>query len=106
MLLQPDGTARLVDGDGAPPLGSGLIDADVARGASTTVALEAGSAVLFYTDGLVERRSEGLDDGLARLLAATSGAPASDPEALCQHVLKALVHDAADDVVVLALGVR
>lgn len=61
------------------------------------------STVLLYTDGLVERRGEALDVGLARLRAAAGEAP-SDLEQLCSHLLDRAVGgaDAEDDVALLA----
>jgi PAS domain S-box-containing protein len=45
------------------------------------------SMVVFYTDGLIERRGESLDVGLDRLAGAVvSGI--DDPEDLCEHVLE------------------
>ena len=45
------------------------------------------SVVVFYTDGLIERRGESLDVGLERLAeAVVSGI--DDPEDLCEHVLE------------------
>jgi PAS domain S-box-containing protein len=47
------------------------------------------SVVVFYTDGLIERRGESLDVGLDRLAGAVvSGI--DDPEELCAHVLEAM----------------
>lgn len=59
-----------------------------------------GSALMLYTDGLVERRGEPIDDGLARLARAVDGAP-HGPEEMCEHVLRELVGgpaQTADDV--------
>jgi serine phosphatase RsbU (regulator of sigma subunit) len=49
-----------------------------------------GSAIVLYTDGLIERRGESLDIGLERLAAATLDGP-EDPETLCQHILVRLL---------------
>jgi serine phosphatase RsbU (regulator of sigma subunit)/anti-sigma regulatory factor (Ser/Thr protein kinase) len=63
----------------------------------------ADSTVLLYTDGLVERRGETLDVGLARLREAVSEGP-TDLEQLCSHVLDQAVGggDARDDIALLA----
>jgi anti-sigma regulatory factor (Ser/Thr protein kinase) len=57
-----------------------------------------------YTDGLVERRGEALDVGLARIVEAAKSSPAA-LDAICDHLVDALVGDGrpADDVAVLAL---
>jgi serine phosphatase RsbU (regulator of sigma subunit) len=68
--------------------------------------LPAGSTLLLYTDGLVERRGELLDQGIERLRVAVGDAgagPDADPDALCDHVLTALGPFEDDDVAVLAV---
>jgi serine phosphatase RsbU (regulator of sigma subunit) len=66
------------------------------------VDLPAGGAVLFYTDGLIERRGQTLGTGL-RLLCETV-APGS-PEDICGDVMAKLIgtESPADDVAVLAV---
>ncbi|WP_148616389.1 SpoIIE family protein phosphatase [Nocardioides rubriscoriae] len=67
------------------------------------VLLPRGSTVLAYTDGLVERRREAMDEGLARLLVAVGEAPA-DVDGLCDHVLAVMGgSDRDDDIAVLAV---
>ncbi len=70
--------------------------------AATTVPLAAGAAVVAFTDGLVERRGESIDDGLERLLRAVSGTlPAV--EGLLDGLTGTLgTGGAHDDVAVLA----
>nr|WP_275940988.1 PP2C family protein-serine/threonine phosphatase [Nocardioides zeae] len=102
VLLGPDGTASLLDAGGEMLLG---IDPDTPR-TDLEVAVPAGSTVLLYTDGLVERRGELLDEGIERLRAAVGDAgvgPDVDPDALCDHVLTALGPFEDDDVAVLAV---
>jgi serine phosphatase RsbU (regulator of sigma subunit) len=70
--------------------------------------LARGSTVVLYTDGLVERRHESIDEGLARLVDVAGGVgPGRDPEALCDALLRdvhAADHD--DDVCIVAAHVQ
>jgi anti-sigma regulatory factor (Ser/Thr protein kinase) len=60
--------------------------------------------VLLYTDGLIERRDQTIDEGLAQLREAALAAPC-DPERLIEHVLDELVGvaDRRDDIALLAV---
>ncbi len=56
-----------------------------------------GGLLILYTDGLVERRGESLDVGLARLERAAASGPL-DPQPLCGHLLaSALPEDGSHD---------
>ncbi len=72
------------------------------RRAVTTVPIPPGALVCFYTDGLIERVGEPIDDGLARLCRAVRAEPA---EAACAAVMQALVGADAprDDIALLIL---
>ncbi len=85
------------------------LDAHSAAGRSRDEAsrtLAPGSAVMLYTDGLVERRTRPLSDGLDRLLGevANTLSSGSDPGELAAPVVRAMQDaEPADDVCVLAL---
>ena len=66
--------------------------------------LPSGATIVLYTDGLIERPGELLDDGLERLAEAASH-PEGGTERLCNELLTQLVPGgaAADDVAILAL---
>ncbi len=66
----------------------------------TTVNLTPGTLLCFYTDGLVERRDQSLDDGLTLLCQAVAAAP---PEAACTRVMGTVVGSEAarDDIALL-----
>ena len=98
------GTPRRVHevlADGGPPLGTRLVD----RYPICEMDLPTDSFVLFYTDGLVERRGELIDDGIdevkARLIADDWDALATLCDALTDSVRAGLVRE--DDVCILAL---
>jgi serine phosphatase RsbU (regulator of sigma subunit) len=63
---------------------------------ATTVPIPADATLLAYTDGLVERRGETLDDGLRRLMAAVSSTEARG-EMLVEELMHNLVPDGCDD---------
>jgi anti-anti-sigma factor len=68
----------------------------------TTLSFPPGTLLGLYTDGLVERRGEPLDDGIARLRAAL---PAGEPEAAAAGAMAAMAGPAPhhDDVALLLL---
>jgi serine phosphatase RsbU (regulator of sigma subunit) len=101
LLRLPDGSTRYLQATPDPPLGSPQ-PANVTE-ASTDI--EPGTVIVLYTDGLIERRDETLDAGLARLQAAAEAGPA-DIEALCDHIMGTLLpDDAADDAALLAIDI-
>ncbi len=76
--------------------------ADAPRRQVTTLTLASGAVLCFFTDGLVERRDEPLDDGIARLCATVLPGL---PENVCISVMSALVgkEHPGDDIALLAL---
>ncbi|MED7953940.1 SpoIIE family protein phosphatase [Streptomyces sp. BE303] len=92
-LLVHDGVARYLD----PPPGP-LLGADPAAvHRSTVLTLEPDDLVLLFTDGLVERRDEGLDRGLGRLLGAVEEYRAPGLQGCLDHVLRRLRAPNPDD---------
>jgi anti-sigma regulatory factor (Ser/Thr protein kinase) len=94
-----DGRVELLEGGRGLPLGTGLHP----RYRQSVVELPAGSVVVLYSDGLVERRGHTIDEGIDALVAAIAAGP-KDSERLLEHVLDQLVlgADRADDVAILA----
>jgi serine phosphatase RsbU (regulator of sigma subunit) len=82
------------------PLGV-LTDTGFVEGAIT---LEPDSTLLLYTDGLVERRNRGLEQGIALLAEVTAAGP-DDVEGLCDYVLKTMMGPThgSDDIALLVL---
>lgn len=66
--------------------------------------LAPGETLILYTDGLVERRNESIDDGIMRLRDLAAHGP-SDPQDLADHILRALLPGAGgeDDIALLAV---
>jgi serine phosphatase RsbU (regulator of sigma subunit)/anti-sigma regulatory factor (Ser/Thr protein kinase) len=94
-----DGRVEYLHGGRGLPLGTGTSTSY----RQAVAELPHGSVLLFYTDGLIERRGRSLDEGLERLRAAVANGP-RDPERLAEHVLEHLIgdEDRRDDVVLLA----
>ncbi|MGY1731093.1 GAF domain-containing SpoIIE family protein phosphatase [Geodermatophilus sp. SYSU D01045] len=81
------------------------LDATRARG-THRIALEPGSTVLLYTDGLVERRRTDLDDGIAQLTAAVAADGAGSLDDLLDRLLEGVRGSTDDDVALLAVRVH
>lgn len=100
LLLRADGTPTYLTEAGGPPLGSGAVgEYDQQR-----VVLGPAETLLFYTDGLIERRGHTLSDGEAALIEAAAAAP-DEPELMCRTVIERLTEgiDIPDDIAVLAV---
>ncbi|MEU0783171.1 SpoIIE family protein phosphatase [Streptomyces sp. NPDC006173] len=99
LVRNEDGTTHRADEPTGPPLGTGGW-----LHASGSVPLAPGSTAVLYTDGLVERRDEDLDEGIASLERALAGATGT-PQVVCDRLVRAAgvtaEHD--DDVAVLVL---
>ncbi|MEV6316559.1 SpoIIE family protein phosphatase [Streptomyces sp. NPDC051776] len=101
ILVDPDGTAHLLDIPTGVPLGVG----DVAF-STADLDLAPGSRLVLYTDGLVETRDEPIDDRLRALLRMLSG-PRRSLERTCDLLLHSLRDpDGHDDVALLVAEVK
>ena len=101
VLLHPGGGAELLE----RPVDRLLGVAPDSPREDHTAGLAPGSTVLFYTDGLVERRGVPLDEGFEWLRAAVEvlGRRELTLEQLCDALLDELGGEADDDVVLLAI---
>ena len=101
LLTFPAGATRHLEAAG-PPLGSGYFGTQTEK-----VELSRDSTVVFYTDGLVERRSQDIDKGveaLAELLTERASSPLAELPALL--VDRLLPHGQDDDVAILMVRVN
>ena len=102
LLVHPDGTAELL-------LTTPELLLGVSGGGSRTdhvVSLPVGGTLLLYTDGLVERRGEVVDDGLARLVVIAETLSTHDLEEFCDALIQRMGYDGDDDMARLALRVH
>nr|WP_281373031.1 SpoIIE family protein phosphatase [Kineococcus aurantiacus] len=99
LLLRADGTAELLDRPADLLLG---LAPGTGRSDHSAV-LHDGDTVVLYTDGLVERRGEDLDEGLERLRRTVADLAGRDPDELCDELLERLSDGREDDVALLVL---
>jgi PAS domain S-box-containing protein len=91
--------ARLLPVESAPPLGLGRSSYP-----ESTVALDPGTTLLLYTDGLIDRPDLPIDEGIERLLGAAEANARAEITRICDDILSAVVYgDASDDIALLAL---
>jgi anti-sigma regulatory factor (Ser/Thr protein kinase) len=100
LVVEEGGSAWFVEGGRSLPIGV----ADDTEYRQEAFAVPSGATILLYTDGLVERRKESLDDGLERLrgVAARFG---PEPEPLLETLIENMLPggNPADDVALLAV---
>jgi len=98
VLRTADGAVHLLDAQPGLLLG---LDPSAHR-LDQQLLLRPGDLLLLYTDGLVERRDAGIDEGLDWLVHTVRAHPSAGPEELCAVLLEqARTHD--DDQVLLAV---
>ena len=102
VLVPPDGSPRLLE-DGRQPL-LGLPISPVTPG---VVDFAPGSTLIAYTDGLIERRREAIDDSLQRLV-DVAGATTGPVEAVADELMRDCLEgrDPGDDVALVVLRHR
>ena len=99
-LRAPDGSVRLIATEPSLLVGAAL---GTDRG-TIEEPVEPGTVIVLYTDGLVEHRGRGLDEGLRALQEALRSAP-DDARGISDHLLAELAGDLEDDVALLVLRV-
>jgi anti-sigma regulatory factor (Ser/Thr protein kinase) len=99
LIVASTGEARFAEGSPGNPIGA--VGFAAYEEAATTV--EAGSVVLLYTDGLIERPDVGLTEGLEALRVAVAGLPA-EPDSLCRALPDSVLPRApTDDTAILGV---
>ncbi|WP_369243972.1 PP2C family protein-serine/threonine phosphatase [Streptomyces sp. R41] len=101
VVFAGDGTGELLDLPVGPPLGTGIGGYEPA-----TRALAPDDTLFMFTDGLVERRSEDIDESLARLAGLRLPPGAAVEAQLDEVLLKLDARHAEDDVAVMAARIR
>lgn len=100
MVINPDGTVAPLLGV-EPDLLLGILPET--RRVESEVVLDRGSTVLLYTDGLVERRGQSIDEGLVQLRDTLQELAGEDVtlEELCDRTLQAMLPERPEDDVAL-----
>jgi sigma-B regulation protein RsbU (phosphoserine phosphatase) len=102
VLIEPDAEPSLLWEGRSTPLTVGSRRRKPRTEAVTT--LEERSVLLLYTDGLVERRSEEIDDGMQRLLLAAATSRAATPADTARDLLRALEADEPNDDICMLIA--
>nr|WP_308272389.1 SpoIIE family protein phosphatase [Kitasatospora sp. SUK 42] len=99
-LVRPDGSVEFADPPAGPPLGVGGVPFETAE-----LRLRSGTALVLFTDGLVENRDRDLGTGLAELRRSLAGA--QDHRSLedtCRAVFGAMVPPRRSDDIALLVA--
>ncbi|MEV4185213.1 SpoIIE family protein phosphatase [Streptosporangium canum] len=99
LLVTGDGAGRFLDGSTDPLLG---LLPDLPR-SSVVEPLPPDGTLLLYTDGLVERPGEDIDEGLARLCRQAAALAGEPLETFCDALLSELAADGKDDIAMIAV---
>jgi serine phosphatase RsbU (regulator of sigma subunit)/anti-sigma regulatory factor (Ser/Thr protein kinase) len=101
LLLTPDGEARLLEQLQGLPLGIAIGQEYIPQLHPFPV----GSSLLLYTDGLIERRGESIEEGLGRLRVAAERPATEKDVSLADRIYHALLDETTleDDAALLAI---
>jgi anti-anti-sigma factor len=99
LLVEPEGVRYLTEGAGGP---LGIPGRPPYPEAS--IRIEPGACLLLYTDGLIERRGQVIDEGLDHLASTAAALCSESPTALLDGLLARALPDTgpADDVALIA----
>ena len=99
VLIRPDGSTVLVD----LPSGTLIGASASAPRLTNSVEVEAGTILLMYTDGLIERRDEEIDHSIERLRAAAAQLDTTVLSTFCRRLTTTVEPDGSDDLACIAL---
>ncbi len=100
LLIKPNGGSTMLEQGRRPPLGFGTPNAH------GTFEFAVGDLIVLYTDGLVERRGEMIDDGIRRVIAQAEREMREPCRDIASKLVESVGDDATDDVAVLVLRPR
>jgi serine phosphatase RsbU (regulator of sigma subunit) len=93
LLRGPDGSVRALGEASGMLLGLGTRDRP-----EQVIDFAAGSCLVLFTDGLIERRDEGIDVGMAWLADVLKATPPPDPAQLCDMLVRqSVLRNGRDD---------
>jgi len=101
LLITAEGEARFLFEGRSPLLGvlPGLMRTDAVE------TLPPDSTIVLYTDGLIERRGEILDEGLERLRRYAGTLSAAPPWAVCDELMERLGQAGTDDIAIISVRI-
>ncbi len=101
LLIEPDGHTRLLEQTPGLPVGVRIGH----HYQACCYPFPTGSRLLLYTDGLIERRDESIDEGFQRLTVAAQAAAGRTDSSFADRVYRALIDETPleDDVALLAI---
>jgi PAS domain S-box-containing protein len=99
LILRPDGTTEYLEGGRSVPIGA-YPDAAYEEEATS---LAAGSTLLLYTDGLVERRGSTLTEGFEVLARSVAGSPGALSPLMDRVLATVPAEERSDDIALLAV---
>jgi GAF domain-containing protein/PAS domain-containing protein len=96
------GPAELLEGGRRPLLGFNVPEV---HNLTADFAFGTGDVVVMFTDGLIERRGETIDDGLTRLLGAIDKSRHLSPQEMCTSLLDQLIvgEESDDDIALVVI---
>ncbi len=100
LVIDTRGETRFLEGGRSVPLG---LPFEQPR-PQAVYRLQPGEVLVLYTDGLVERRGESLDEGFERLAAVARGVGGLPLSEISDALLELVAEDRHDDVALLVIG--